>query len=369
MACTLSVQGACRVTGDQDILLFSGHAGELGDCRIATGAEMKKHTADELVEMARGFQAASILIAAAELDVFTSLRNQPAGSEELASRIHGDPRAMKILLDALASMGLLEKRDGVYAVGADLAGMLTETGSDSILGMLRHQGNCMRRWGQLAKVVLTGSANRGQESVRGAAGDTVSFIRAMHEISGRIAPALVKSIGPLQFSHLLDIGGASGTWTIPFLQLYPSAKATIFDLPEVIPLAEDVSKAPGMAGRIRLVAGDFYKDELPPSADLAWVSAIVHQNSREQNRALFAKVFVALAPGGKILIRDVVMGESRTAPVMGAFFAVNMLVGTARGGTFTFNELKEDLASAGFIDISLLLQGAVMDSVVGATKP
>jgi hypothetical protein len=277
---------------------------------------------------------------------------------------------MKILLDALASMGLLEKREGEYAVGADLAGRLTETGADSILGILRHQGNCMRRWGQLAKVVLTGNAMRDQESVRGAAGDTVSFIRAMHEISDRIAPALIKNIGPLQFSHLLDIGGASGTWTIPFLQLYPGAKATIFDLPEVIPLAEDVLKAaPGMAGRIRLAPGDFYEDELPHGADLAWVSAIVHQNSREQNRALFMRVFAALVPGGKILIRDVVMDESRTAPVMGAFFAINMLVGTPRGGTFTFNELKEDLASAGFIDISLLRKGAGMDSVVGASKP
>ncbi len=329
---------------------------------------MKKYTADELTELARGFQAASILIAAAELDVFTSLHRQPTGSEELARRIHADPRAMKILLDALASMGLLEKRDCVYAVDADLAGMLTESGADSILGILRHQGNCMRRWGQLAKVVLTGSAVRDQ-SVRGAAGDTVSFIRAMHEISGRTAPALVKSIGPLQFSHLLDIGGASGTWTIPFLQLYPGAKATIFDLPEVIPLAKDVLKAPGMACRIRLVAGDFCKDELPHGANLAWVSAIVHQNSREQNRALFLKVFAALASGGKVLIRDVVMDESRTSPVMGAFFAVNMLVGTPDGGTFTFNELKEDLASAGFIDISLVRKGAVMDSVVGARKP
>ena len=330
---------------------------------------MKKYTADRLIESARGFQEASILIAAAELDVFTSLHSRPAGSEELARRIHGDPRGMRILLDALASLGLLEKRDGMYAVDADLAGLLTETGTDSILGMLRHQGNCMRRWNQLAKVVLTGNPIRDQESVRGAAGDTVSFIRAMHEISGRIAPALVKSLGPLQFTHLLDIGGASGTWTIPFMQIYPGAKATIFDIPEVIPLAGDVLKAPGMAGRIRLVAGDFYTDTLPPGADLAWVSAIVHQNSREQNRALFLKVFTALDAGGKILIRDVVMEESRTAPVMGAFFAVNMLVGTPGGGTFTFNELKEDLASAGFTDVNLLRKGEVMDTVVGASKP
>jgi len=328
---------------------------------------MKKYTVEELTDLTRGFQASSILIAAAELDVFTSLHRKPAGSEELAGRIRSDPRATRILLDALASMSLLDKTDDVYAVPADLAALLTETGAASILGILRHQGNCMRRWAQLARVVLTGNPIR-EESVRGSAEDTVSFIRAMHEISGRIAPALVKNIGPLQFSHLLDIGGASGTWTIPFLQLNPQAKATIFDLPEVIPMATAVANAPGMEGRIRLAAGDFYTDELPAGTDLAWVSAIVHQNSREQNRALFQKVYSALVPGGRILIRDVVMDESRTAPVMGAFFAVNMLVGTPRGGTFTFEELKEDLVAAGFTDVRLLCRGEMMDSIVAAAK-
>jgi len=329
---------------------------------------MRKYTVDQLTEVARGFQATSILIAAAELDVFTSLHGGPAGSDELAGRMHSDPRATKILLDALASMDLLEKRDGTYAVPADLVPMLTEAGAASILGILRHQGNCMRRWGRLAEVVLTGNAVCDEESVRGAAGDTESFIRAMHEISGRIAPALVRSLGPLQFTHMLDVGGASGTWTIPFLQLYPGAQATIFDLPEVIPMAAAVAKAPGMAGRIRLVAGDYETDELPAGADLAWVSAIVHQNSREQNRALFLKLFAALAPGGKILIREVVMDESRTAPAMGAFFAVNMLVGTQRGGTYTFGELREDLVSAGFTGVLLHRKGEMMDSIVAATR-
>jgi hypothetical protein len=244
---------------------------------------MNRYSVDQLTEMARGFQAASILIAAAELDVFTILDAAPVAGEELARRLSADARATVVLLDALASMDLLEKRDGGYSVPADLVPILTEAGESSILGTLRHQGNCMRCWGQLAKVVLTGRPCR-EESVRGSAADIESFIRAMNEISGRIAAALVKSIGPLQFTHLLDIGGASGTWTILFLQLYPGAKATIFDLPEVISMAAGVAAAPGMAGRIRLAAGDYNTDEFPPGADLAWVSAIVHQNSRDQNR-------------------------------------------------------------------------------------
>ncbi len=329
----------------------------------------RRYNADVLTELVRGFQAACVLVAAAELDVFTSLNKQPADGAAMAGRIKGDPRATTVLLDALASMDLLLKRKGVYSVSPDVAEMLTENGGRSILGTVRHQGNCLRRWSQLAKVVLTGQAVRDETSVRGTAGDTASFIQAMHEISSRFAPDLIKSIGLIKFNHLLDLGGASGTWTIPLLQLNPDAKATIFDLPAVMTLAEERVKSSGMADRIRLVAGDFNADELPKGADFVWVSAIVHQNSRAENRALFSKIFAALVPGGTVLIRDIVMEESRTSPPAGAFFAVNMLVGTPGGGTYTFRELQEDLASAGLAEVKLLRKGERMDSLVRAIKP
>jgi hypothetical protein len=128
-------------------------------------------------------------------------------------------------------------------------------------------------------------------------------------------------------------------------------------------------KKVGLASRVRLVPGSYDSDALPTGADLAWVSAIVHQNSRAQNRAMFAKVYAALAPGGRILIRDIVMDPSRTHPAGGALFAVNMLVATSGGGTFTFDELHEDLSSAGLVKVKYLRRGEWMDSVVCATKP
>ena len=127
--------------------------------------------------------------------------------------------------------------------------------------------------------------------------------------------------------------------------------------------------AAGLLHRVRLAAGDFMRHALPSGVDLAWVSAIVHQNSRAQNRALFAKVFQALTPGGHIAIRDILMEESRTHPVAGALFAVNMLVATEGGGTFTFAELREDLEAAGFIQTALRRQDEAMNSIVVAEKP
>ena len=191
----------------------------------------------------------------------------------------------------------------------------------------------------------------------------------MHDISAPVAREVIRGLGPLDFRLLLDVGGASGTWTAAFLAACPGSSAILFDLPEVIPLARTRVAELGVADRVRLAAGDFLKDPLPAGADLAWVSAIIHQNSREQNRALFASVLRALVPGGRIAIRDTIMDPSRTSPVAGALFAVNMLVGTEGGGTYTFDEVREDLEAAGFTDVALLRREPAMNSLVAGRKP
>jgi len=291
---------------------------------------------------------------------------------QVAGRIKSDLRATTILLDALAALGLLRKKAGlepVYQVPPAIAETLTDGARHSMLGMVQHLGNCMRRWGGLAEVVQRGTPAKRRPSVRGEAGDLASFIRAMHEVSEPMAGPLIASLGPLGFTHLLDLGGASGSWTIPFLELNPEARATIFDQPDVLPMARRRLKRGGLNKRVKLVGGDYNTDPLPTGADLAWVSAIVHQNSRAQNRAMFKKVCAALVPGGQILIRDVVVDESRTRPLGGALFTVNMLVATAGGGTFTFKELRDDLAAVGFVKTRYLHRGEAMDSVVCAVKP
>jgi hypothetical protein len=62
------------------------------------------------------------------------------------------------------------------------------------------------------------------------------------------------------------------------------------------------------------------------------------------------------------------MSKDQTKPVEGALFAMNMLVTTPGGNTYSFNDFKEDLEAAGFASIRLLHQ-AEMDSLVTAQKP
>jgi len=328
----------------------------------------RRWTSDEVLELVRAYQPACVLTAAADLDVFTLLTDGPATATALASKLGADVRATTILLNALVAMELLAEEEGRYAVPPGVADVLSESGARNVLPMVRHQSNCLRRWAQLARVVKTGRPAQRGTSIRGEQADEAAFIGAMHTISAPTAARLIGEMGPPAFRCVLDVGGASGTWTIALLNAVPTASAILFDLPSVVPMARQRLAEAGLSGRVTFVAGDFYVDPLPAGADLVWLSAIAHQNSREQNRELFRKIHAALDPGGSLIIRDIVMDESHTRPAAGAMFAVNMLVGTEAGGTYTFEEYRSDLEAAGFADVRLLRRDPWMDSLIRACR-
>jgi precorrin-6B methylase 2 len=325
-------------------------------------------SADDILELGGGYKEACVLAAAADLELFAAIGKEELEAQEIARRIRGDARGTRILLDALAALELLAKVDDRYSVPPPLQSLLRPDHPQSVLAMVQHQANCMRRWSKLARTIREGEPPERTPSVRGEERDKEAFIEAMDVINRHVAAALVDEIAPGPFTHLLDVGGGPGTWPIAWLRWNPDAKATLFDLPHVIPIAERRLRDAKLLDRVELVAGDFDTDPLPTGADLAWVSAIVHQNSRAQNRTLLEKVHAALVPNGRILIRDIVMDATRTQPRGGALFAVNMLAATEGGDTFTFPELAEDLEASGFTDAKQLREDEWMHAVVAARR-
>lgn len=324
-------------------------------------------TSKDVLEVSWGFQKSCVLTAAAQLNVFTHLAESAKTAAELAEAIGGDLRGTTVLADALAAMEMLVKTDRRYALADGIAETLTADGSDCVLYLVQHHHACLRRWARLPWVVRDGEPADVGPGVRGVDGDRESFIRAMHDISRWSAGPLIAELGPPAFSHLLDVGGGSGTWTAAFLHAREHARATIFDLPKVVPMAEARMAEEGLADRVDVVGGDLFTDELPAGADLAWVCAIIHMLSRAQCRDLYAKVHRALADGGRILIRDVVMDDDHVHPAGGALFAVNMLSGNA-GGTYSFTEIADDLRACGFADVTQRKESEFMDGVVEAIK-
>jgi predicted O-methyltransferase YrrM len=313
--------------------------------------------------LSRAFQESRIFLTGAELGLFDLLTTQPLSVDEVAARIGANLRGLTILLDALAAMGLLVKEEGRYQCEPSAAPLLTGDGPASLLPTVLHAADLWHRWSRLTEIV--GGARASQWSPEAS---QRAFIGAMNASATGQADRIVSLVDPGPARKLLDVGGASGTYTLAFLRAVPEMRATLFDRPPVVDMARERLGAAGVLDRVALVPGDFYQDPLPPGHDLAFVSAIIHQNSPEQNVALFRKVFAALDPGGRIVVRDHVLSPDRTSPRLGAIFAVNMLTGGAGGNCYTYEEIKNALGQAGFTQVSLTHPGTQMDGLVEAFR-
>jgi SAM-dependent methyltransferase len=323
---------------------------------------------DDVMAEAREFMKSRVILTAADLDLFTHLANKPSTAAEIADKLKLDQTALTRLMDCLVVFGLIEKVTGPYrntAKGAPLSANHPQT----VLPMVLHMNHLWDTWSHLTESVRTGHQGQTEPGLKFEEGSMKAFIGAMHVVAKGLSAEIAEAFDLKPYRKLLDIGGASGTYTMAFLNKNPEMRAVLFDLKGVIPIARERLEAERFLDRVDLVAGDFYKDDLPKGCDLALLSAIIHQNSPEQNIDLYKKIYQALPPGGVILIRDHIMDETRTRPPGGAIFALNMLVNTRGGDTYTFAEIKDTLEKAGFTEVAFLRTGEQMDGLVQARKP
>ena len=85
---------------------------------------------EQILEMAGAFRPACVLGAAAELDLFTVLGDRSLDAETLARQLSADLRGLRMLLDAVAALGLLDKQSERYSVPARLRPWLAEGRSE-----------------------------------------------------------------------------------------------------------------------------------------------------------------------------------------------------------------------------------------------
>jgi len=326
-------------------------------------------TQPDIIADVRSFMKSRVILSAAELDFFTRLDGNFVSAKEIADMLGLNERATTRILDCLITYGLLEKKNGRYRT-TEKGSYLSSLCPESILPVVKHMNVIWNNWSCLTEAIKKG-ANQHLKPVVDAQSeeDRKAFIGAMHVAAGRLSGKIAEAYDLSPFKRLLDIGGGSGAYTIAFLKKNPKLKAVIFDLKGVIPIAKENIGKERYQDRVNFVAGDFYKDDLPAGCDLALLSAIIHQNSPEQNFELYQKIYRVLDSGGTLLIRDHIMDESRTKPPAGALFALNMLVNTPAGDTYTFSEVKDTLELVGFSEVKLIMSGEKMDCLVEAIKP
>lgn len=308
-------------------------------------------TSESIREKVFAFQQSRVILTAYELDLFTFLDNGAGTSGEIAKMLGTDQRATDRLMNVLVSIGLLNKSNDKFS-NTDAASQFLVKGKPEYLSGLMHSVNLWETWSTLTDAVRKGRSVI-KESVKERKIDWFeSFIEAMHFRAAKQAPSDISLIDLSGVNKVLDLGGGSGAYAMAFVKAGNNITAVVFDLPNVIPLTKKYVEKEGLSDKLSYIEGDYTTDNIGNGYDLIFLSAIVHSNSNEENLKLIQKCANALNTNGKVVVQDFIMDESRTNPPHGALFAINMLVGTDAGDTFTQKEVSNWMEKAGLKNIT-----------------
>ena len=317
-----------------------------------TAKEQNNYLKPELIRtLATSFQQSRILLTAVELDIFTILDKHMLTAGEISRQIKTDERATERLMNALVALGFLGKIHGKF-YNAENASQFLVKGKPDFMGGLYHSIGLWNTWSSLTESVKAGTSVAERKPSSTGINWSEAFIGAMHYRAVKEAKIIAMMLDLAEIRSMLDVGGGSGAFSMAFVQLNPNITATVFDLPNILPITKKYVDEENMNGRVNLLGGNMLEDDFNGTYDLIFLSAIVHMHSYNDNKKLIKKCYDSLNTNGQLIIKDWIMNEDRTEPASGAFFALNMLVGTAHGDTYTENEMIEWLNSAGIKNIT-----------------
>lgn len=330
-------------------------------------------TPERLMQFAWGYVPPLVLEAAIRHHVFDVLDNGPKSIQEVHDATGASTRGLTAIMNALVGLNFLAKDEGDrYSLTPESAAFLVSAKPGFQGGLIKHcSEQLIPKWLHLNEAVATGKPVQSVNQQASGSDFFQKFVSDIFPMSYPAAQALAHNLninGAGRAVRALDLAAGSGVWGIALAQSSPHVHVTAVDWPEVIPVTRQTAARFGLADRFSFVEGDLLKAEFGGNYEVATLGHILHSEGEERSRALLAKTFRALAPGGTIAIAEFLVNPDRTGPVNGLFFAVNMLVNTDTGNTYSFEEISSWLSEAGFVN-ARTLDGPGPSPLILAAKP
>jgi hypothetical protein len=316
--------------------------------------EKSDWTIPDLLQLSGSYWATCALHAGVRLHVFTPLNGITLSAGEVAAACSSDPRAMEMLLNALTSMGLLEKQSSGYTNTPFSAQYLVRDEPGYLGHIILHHHHLMPGWASLHKSITSGAPLVGDSSDKDDGDERESFLMGMYNLASQLAPRIAAAVDLTGCHKLLDFGGGPGTYAIHFCRQNPALSAVVYDLPSSRSFAEDVINRHGLADRIAFTAGNYHLDPGPADFDVAWLSHILHSEGPEGCKTILRKAAHALHPGGTLLVQEFILNDAKNGPTFPALFSLNMLLVTSSGRSYSEGELRRMMEEAGVSNIRRL---------------
>ena len=308
---------------------------------------------DEFRHAITAYRLPRVLIAAIELNLFTTIGTDAWAIPNLARDMKVSERGLTILCRNLAMAGLLKKQGETYRNSRLSATALNAHHpayrGDYLQLIMSHWAD----WGRLPESVKSGLSLDHDKA------DEPDYRRrftwAMHHRTLETAPKIAAQIDLRRARTLLDLGGGPGTYAMAFLAKNSRLRATVCDRPAALDVAREIASTHKAGSRLSYMPLDLLTEAIPDTFDVIWYSNVLHIYSPQDNQALFLRALAALNPGGRLLIQDAFLHDREGLfPEEASLFAVSMLLFTERGDTYKAAETSTWLTDAGFERIKIL---------------
>jgi demethylspheroidene O-methyltransferase len=313
--------------------------------RFVLTRPVARREARALFDICAGFVYAQVLAACVELDLFARVAARPVRVEALALFCEVPEPAMRMLVEAAASLRLLRVERGSVRLGALGAAL---RGNPGVAAMVAHH---RLFYADIADPV---ALLRGQAETKlakfwpyqGEAGEATAYSALMAATQPMIAGEILDAYDVGRHRVVLDVGGGDGSFLKFVAARAPSVRLQLFDLPEVAGQARARFAQAGLADRVEVFGGDFASDPLPRGADLVTLVRVLHDHDDAKALGVLRAVR-AQAPGAKLLVAEP-LAEARGAEPIGAAYFGFYLLAMGSGRARTAGEIERLLAEAGF---------------------
>jgi hypothetical protein len=301
-----------------------------------------------------GFRTTQIIAVAARLGLADLLAREPQPAAALAAALDIDSDALRRLLRALGSLGLVAETAGSAYILTALGQGLRREVAGSVHGMAVLYGE---EWLWAAYARLGDSVATGRpafEQVHGAPlyayleqhpVAAAVFHDAMSSFSRQETAAILAAYDFAALTSVVDVGGGQGGLLAALLTAHPHLRGVLFDRPEVIAGALPELVHGSLSQRSTLVGGDFFAS-LPAGGDCYLLKSVLHNWDDRRCAAILRVCRAAIAPEGRLLVLERVVPAGNT-PSEAALFDINMLV-VGGGRERTEQEYAACLAAGGF---------------------
>jgi len=310
-------------------------------------------TPERILQFVWAFAPPLAIEAAIRHRVFDVLARQPLTLGELALATGASTRGLSAIADLLVGFALLTRDDdGRYALTPESDAFLVSRNPSFMGGIFRHvSSQLLPNWLHLSTIVGSGKP---ATAVNVAAEGAPFFAELVEDILPLSYPSARTLAGELNLAQatrpvsVLDLASGSGVWGIALAQASPQVTVRAVDWPDVLPVTLRAAHRFGVGERFTAVAGDLLEADFGSSHHVATLGHILHSEGVERSRALLRRAHSALVPGGTIAVAEFLVDADRRGPINGLIFAVNMLVNTQSGNTYSFDEIAGWLTEAGF---------------------